>query len=425
MARPPTGQVIEKRTSRGLVFALRFRAYGERRYVTVGTDRDGWTRKAADDELERTLAAVKLGLWQPPAATVVAETPKAEPTFHEFASEWLAAREAEGLAAKTLVDLHWSLERHLLPFFASSRLSEITVQEVDRYKVAKTRERAAIDEAREQARKKGERFSERGLSNSSVNHTLRHLQQILETAVEYGLVAANAASGKRRRLKAGKPARPWVEPEQLMALLDATSGVGHVLLAILAGGGLRIGEALALRWQHVDLGTGTLYVVDAKTPKGVREVHLTPALREELALWRAETKHTAPEDLVVHTSTGRRHYPSNLRRDVLFPALAAANAKLEQDGIAPIGRVTFHSLRRSYASLRCACGDDVRYTADQLGHEDPRFTLRVYAQATKRRDRLTGPHLKAYDRALEWALMGTGNALTVPAFDTEATKNPA
>jgi integrase len=40
-----------------------------------------------------------------------------------------------------------------------------------------------------------------------------------------------------------------------------------VLLALLAGSGLRIGEALALRWRDVDLGTGTLYVRDAKTPK--------------------------------------------------------------------------------------------------------------------------------------------------------------
>jgi integrase len=114
--------------------------------------------------------------------------------------------------------------------------------------------------------------------------------------------------------------------------------------------------------------------------------------------------------------------PSNLRRDVLVRAVEAANAKLVEIGIAPIGRVTFHSLRRSYASLRCACGDDVRYTADQLGHEDPRFTLRIYTEATKRRNRLSGPHLKAYDRALEWAQIGISEPLTVPTFNTEATK---
>jgi integrase len=153
-------------------------------------------------------------------------------------------------------------------------------------------------------------------------------------------------------------------------------------------------------------------------------VHLSPALREELTLWRADARHTMPTDFVVHTSTGGKHNASNLRRDVLAPAAAAANGVLEKAGIAPIGAVTFHSLRRTYASLRCACGDDVRYTADQLGDEDPRFTLRVYTQATKRRDRLSGPHLKAYDAALEWAQMGTSEDLSVSAFNTEATKNP-
>jgi integrase len=99
---------------------------------------------------------------------------------------------------------------------------------------------------------------------------------------------------------------------------------------------------------------------------------------------------------------------------VLAPALAEANDRLAEVGIAPIDKATFHSLRRTYASLRCACGDDIRYAADQLGHEDPRFTLKVYAQATKRRDRLAPPHRNAYDRALEWARMGTSDPLLVP-----------
>ena len=53
------------------------------------------------------------------------------------------------------------------------------------------------------------------------------------------------------------------------------------------------------------------------------------------------------------------------------------------------------------------------------------FTLRCYTQATKRRERLSEPHLQAYDRALEWARMGTiarNEPLLIPE---EATKNPA
>src|SRR5439155_27335752 len=105
----------------------------------------------------------------------------------------------------------------------------------------------------------------RRLSNDSFNHVLSDLAQVLETALEYGWISQNPASGKRRRLKATRPARPWIEPEQLPAFLDAAKaekglGVGRVLLGLLAGAGLRISEALALRWQHVDLPTGSLHV---------------------------------------------------------------------------------------------------------------------------------------------------------------------
>jgi integrase len=94
--------------------------------------------------------------------------------------------------------------------------------------------------------------------------------------------------------------------------------------------------------------------------------------------------------------------------------------KLGESGIAPIGHLTFHSLRRTYASLRCAVGDDVRYTAAQLGHEDPRFTLRVYAQATSRRDRMAKPQRDAYDAALDWAAMGSNVDLTLVEARVEA-----
>jgi integrase len=158
-------------------------------------------------------------------------------TFGEFATEWLARREVEGLSEGTLVDVRWSL-KHLLPFFKDHRIAEITAQAVDQYKVAKARKRTEIEAAREKGEKVG-----RTLSDGSINHTLRHLAQILEDALDYGLIQSNPAEGKKRRLPAKRPNRPWVEPEQLMALLDATSGVGRVLLGLLAGAGLRIGES--------------------------------------------------------------------------------------------------------------------------------------------------------------------------------------
>jgi integrase len=81
-------------------------------------------------------------------------------------------------------------------------------------------------------------------------------------------------------------------------------------------------------------------------------VHLSHALREQLAVWRADTAYTAAGDFVVCTATGKQHNPSNLRRDVLGKTVEVANEKLEAAAIAPIASLTFHGLRRTYASLR-------------------------------------------------------------------------
>ena len=98
------------------------------------------------------------------------------------------------------------------------------------------------------------------------------------------------------------------------------------------------------------------------------------------------------------------------------PSPSPALAELD---ISPIGALTFHGLRRTFASLRCACGDDMRYTADQLGHEDARFTMSVYALAVTRRDRMGRAQREAFDRAVEWAAMGSNEPLTVPAAAVE------
>jgi integrase len=193
----------------------------------------------------------------------------------------------------------------------------------------------------------------------------------------------------------------------------------------LAGTGLRIGEALALRWRHVDLmGAGTVSVVASKTDAGVRSVDLPAALREELRTWWLETSFDRPDDLVLPTSTGKRHNESNLRRDVLTPAIERANVELEKDGIVPVGPITFHSLRKTYATVRFACGDDIPYVAAQGGWKDWRTLMRIYAKATKRRERLSGAHLRAFDQALHWAQMGTNHELGRVLATAEATKNP-
>jgi integrase len=93
----------------------------------------------------------------------------------------------------------------------------------------------------------------------------------LEVAVEYDLIPTNPAAGRRRRLKADRPQRAYLDSAgQISALLDAAGALdaearpdrSHVarrpLVATRLFAGLRIGELLELRWRDVDLAPGWL-----------------------------------------------------------------------------------------------------------------------------------------------------------------------
>lgn len=88
------------------------RLSGKRRFQTLGTDREGWNEERARRELDDTLALVRKEKWQPERREP--DVPKEELTFHQFASDWLEQRRSEGVADKTIADLRWSLELHLL-----------------------------------------------------------------------------------------------------------------------------------------------------------------------------------------------------------------------------------------------------------------------------------------------------------------------
>lgn len=382
MPRKATGQVIEPADGRS--WAIRFRAYGKRRYVSLGTAEEGWDRRRAEAELRHVLADVERGIWRPyePAqAPHVAEAP----TFHEFASEWLENREPE-LRPKTVTSYRWQLSGHLLPHFARMRLDQIGPEDVDYYKAAKLREGA--------------------LGPNQINKSLGLLAMILDAAGDYGHIdpARNPARGRRRRVKRTTPNRPTIEPEQLPSLLEA-AGRLRPILATMAGAGLRNGEVCALDLPDFDPASGGLTIAASKTDAGVRQVDSPLALRRELTSLKARTRRT--EGPMFLNRNGQRQSVSNVERR-MKTAIRRANQCLNGLGIRPIDEaVTPHSLRRLYASLRFALGDDPVYVAAQLGHTEPGFSMKVYASAVRRRERLIGAALREFDAALDWAAMGS------------------
>jgi integrase len=85
----------------------------------------------------------------------------------------------------------------------------------------------------------------------------------------------------------GKPNRPCDWSRRPVHPLPAPRGnVGPPELCDSALAGLRISEALDLRWRDVNLPARKLRVTGSKTDAGVREVDLTPTLAELLTEYR-------------------------------------------------------------------------------------------------------------------------------------------
>jgi integrase len=391
-ARRSTGGILEPSGKRRS-FAYRVRVDGKRYTISVGRPEDGKTREDAEADLRYTLEQIDRGEWTPPEPRSEPKAESSDPSFHEFASAWFEGIEPT-LRERTCVDYRWRLSAHLLPYFAKLRLSEITVAKVKSYRAAKLRERKALEAKREAMASKPEAERERlprPLSNGSINKTIRLLATILDEAVEDGEIDFNPAKNRKRLLRESKPSRTYLQPEQVKALLDAAgeldagardgdSGRRKPLLATLTLAGLRIGEALALRWRDVNLADRKLRVAASKTDTGVREVELTPTLQETLSEYRTRSAYVEPDDLVFATAQGRRDGPSNVRRRFLAPAVERANEALSEAGSEPIGNVTPHSLRRTFVSLLLAAGADVPKVMAQTGHADPKMTLGVYAK---------------------------------------------
>ena len=256
--------------------------------------------------------------------------------------------------------------------------------------------------ASQQRRELADARRERGLGNVSINKTLTLLRQVLAAGVRYGYIDRNPVDDVRR-LKVTKKSQPFVQLDQIPALVEATAKRHRPLLWTLLLAGLRIGEALALRWNDVEflsdpprLNIGRTWDPASK-PDGADKrglegpvkageegsVAVGEFLLKALLDHKEQSRFSRETDLVFPTSKGRHQNPSNFRRRVLAPAVRQANERLRNKDMPMIPAITPHSLRHTYCSLLIAQGEDLATVADHMRHTDQSTTLKIYTHVMK------------------------------------------
>ncbi|MGO9791033.1 MAG: tyrosine-type recombinase/integrase [Solirubrobacteraceae bacterium] len=438
------GSIVKRyrKRDRQHTYGLRIRAYGERYWVPLGTEREGWNDVRAADRRDEIAGLVQRKVWRPPN-TFELDPREKKPGFHEFTSDWLK-RYRRTVDASTADTAEYMLSHHLLPFLHTYRLDEIDYAVLSTYLAHKLERNEEVEVAQQAGviLRNGRGQPRRPLSPRTINMTLDLIARIFKDAVKRGLLQSNPASDRELRLKVTQRKRNFLEADELLALIDAAGAIdepvsketlaraeltrrmrrdsrtwkeiaaelgvaestaiwlagryrkaGHTsarraILATLGCAGLRNSEVCELDLGDLDFAHGMIHVRDAKTEAGVRQVSMTPWLHDELLAYRATRADAQLEEPAFPTRSGARRDRRNINRLVIAPAARAANALRAERRNPPLpASITAHTFRRTFITLMLEAGAPVPYVQAQVGHEDPTTTLAIYAQVLKRRDR--------------------------------------
>jgi integrase len=231
--------------------------------------------------------------------------------FADFAASHWETYISQNLKPSTQASHRSNIKAHLLPTFGKSRLSEISPVQI-------------MDFLKEK--------SAGGLKPKSVLNLYVLLQKMLNLAVSLELLNSNPIR-RVPKPKVERIEKPALSPAQVKAIADNMPHNLKALIVLLYLTGLRIGEALALKWSDVDFEESKLYVRRSvwrgkeQTPKSrnsIRAKHLLGGLKRVLQSHRELCVGGQPENYLFLNAAGRSYDPDDLRKRVPYPAMDKA-----------------------------------------------------------------------------------------------------
>lgn len=167
--------------------------------------------------------------------------------------------------------------------------------------------------------------------------------------------------------------------EEVKAILSAHNNIKHkVMLSLIYSCGLRCGELLKLKPEHVD-GKRNLLII--KQAKG-RKDRIAPLSTKILGLLRAYFEACKPEVYLFEGQKKGEPYDARSLQNVLKQALQKAEINKP---------VTLHWLRHSYATHLLENGTDLRYIQEILGHSSSKTTEIYTHVSTKSIQKIVSP----------------------------------
>jgi integrase len=345
LERPPAGNKIHydsdvkgfgaRITANGAIsFVLNYhrKADGRERRYTIG-GYPAWSVTAARERAAKLRRHVDAG--GDPVGELTAE--RSAPTVNDLANRF----EEEHLPRKrpsTAADYRGILAGHIRPALGKRKVASLLYEDIDALHRAVTKNAGPY----------------------RANRTLSVASKMCSLAVQWGWRTDNPCrhvqrndEAKRKRYLSGE------ELERLSKALaehddrDAADFFRFLLLT-----GARRGEALAARWNDINLGTGTWTKPGSTTKqKTDHVVPLSAPARQLLAVRDQTTEYVFPSRRGGHRESVKHHWPRILKA-------------------ADITGLRIHDLRHSFASHLASAGVGLHTIGALLGHTVPATTHR-------------------------------------------------
>jgi integrase len=180
-----------------------------------------------------------------------------------------------------------------------------------------------------------------------------------------------------------------VSPEQAFRIMMELKDPYRTLVFLVAVTGLRISEALGLKWEDLDYGrqmihlrrvwVGSDIIHHMKTDGSAAPVPLGELLADELRSWQKETMYPKPGDWIFPSTKLKGKTPmsaSMMTGAKIRPAAIKVGIRLVKGQ-----RFGFHNFRHSLATFLVSRGKDVKTIQGLLRHAKVTTTLDLYSQS--------------------------------------------
>ena len=311
---------------------------GKKVWEKVGWRSEGYTAVMASQIRAERIRAIRHG----------EELPKRKKKEITFAEAWEHYSKWLETGKKRTRDDRSLYKNHLQQRFADKPLSKISPFDLERMK---------------------SELLKKGLAPATVKHCLVLVRQIINKAISWNIWKGENPVKKVKLPQLNNQRVRFLthdEADQLLKHLAMVSRQLHDIALLSLHTGMRAGEIFNLKWVHIDLENELIHIADPKSGRS-RKAFMTEDVK---AIFENRQK-GEPEEFVFKNRKGEQIKQISNRFSRVVKKLGFNNGITDARQ-----RVTFHTLRHTFASWLAIQGTPILTIKELLGHQTLAMTER-------------------------------------------------